>query len=275
MVTSDKSMKERKPAVAGQFYAADPEALRRTVQSYVQKPESPAEARAVVVPHAGYMYSGSVAGKVFSSVRLPGRVILLGPNHSGRGAELALAPAGKWLMPLGAVPIDADINAKLLAACPELAEDASAHVREHSLEVQIPFIQVLQPDFRFSAICIRTADYSALEALGHAMARVIISLQKPVLLVASSDMTHYESADDAARQDKLAINRMLALDPPGLYRTVLQHDISMCGFAPAVAVLVACCDLGASAGRLIQYTNSGEASGDYNRVVAYAGIAIS
>jgi MEMO1 family protein len=280
MVTSDKGMKDRRPAVAGQFYAADPETLRRTVQSYFQKPQSPVVAMAVVVPHAGYMYSGSVAGKVFSSVRVPPRVILLGPNHSGRGAELALAPAGAWQMPLGSVPVDADLNANLLSACPELEEDASAHQREHAIEVQIPFLQVLQPDIRFSAICIRTPKLSALEDLGHAMARVITArvinaMKEPVLMVASSDMTHYQSADDAARQDKLAIDRMLALDPQGLYRTVLQNDISMCGFAPAVAVLVACRDLGASAGRLIQYTNSGEASGDFHRVVAYAGITIS
>lgn len=268
-------MKEREPVVAGQFYPEDPGDLRSIIGSFVHKPETPLEAKAVVVPHAGYVYSGSVAGNVFSSVRLPNRIILLGPNHSGRGATLALAPRGSWRTPLGAVPIDTEINRDLLAECPRLQEDSSAHLSEHSLEVQIPFIQVLQPDFHFSAICVRTEDYSTLEALGHGMARAIESLREPVLLVASSDMTHYETAEDAARQDRFAIDRMLDVDPGGLYHVVFEKGISMCGFAPTVAVLIACRDLGATEGQLIRYTNSGEAGGDYHRVVGYAGIAIT
>jgi AmmeMemoRadiSam system protein B len=268
-------MMAREAVVAGQFYSGDPDELRRSVGSFLRKPESMLETKAVVVPHAGYMYSGCVAGEVFSAVLLPHRFILLGPNHSGRGAPLALSPAGAWHMPLGTVWIDEEMNRSLVAECPELQEDASAHRREHSLEVQVPFIQVLQPDFRFSAICVRTIDYSALESLGHAMARVIRSMKESVLLVASSDMTHYETAEDAAHQDRFAIDRIQAVDPRGLYEIVVEKDISMCGFAPAVAVLVACRDLGASAGRLIRYTNSGEASGDYNQVVAYAGMTIT
>ena len=201
-------------------------------------------------------------------------MILLGPNHSGRGAALALSPASEWHMPLGTARIDAEMNQGLLEACPELKEDSSAHQNEHSLEVQLPFLQVLQPDFCFSAICVRTIDYPKLESLGHAMARTIRSLEEPVLLVASSDMTHYESAESATVQDRFAIDRILALDPEKLYQVVIEKNISMCGFAPAAAVLVACRDLGASGGRLIRYTNSGVASGDYDHVVAYAGIAI-
>jgi AmmeMemoRadiSam system protein B len=269
------AMKQREPIVAGQFYPADPGDLRKLIVSYAAEPENVLEAKAVVVPHAGYVYSGTVAGKVFSSVRLPGRVILLGPNHTGRGAALALAPGGSWRTPLGAVSIDAEINRDLLAECPGLQEDPSAHLGEHSLEVQIPFLQVLQPDFRFSAICVRTADFAALETLGRAMARVIKASKESVLLVASSDMTHYEPAEEAARQDRFAIDRMLKVDPQGLYRVVIERDISMCGFAPTVAVLAACRDLGASSGQLIRYTNSGEAGGDYRSVVAYAGIAIT
>jgi AmmeMemoRadiSam system protein B len=269
------AMKERESIVAGQFYPADPGDLRRIIVSYAPKPEKPLEAKGVVVPHAGYVYSGAVAGKVFSSVRLPGRVILLGPNHTGRGTALALAPGGSWRTPLGAVSIDTELNRNLLAECPRLQEDPSAHLGEHSLEVQIPFLQVLQPDFRFAAICVRTADYSSLETLGHGMARAIKSSKEPVLLVASSDMTHYERAEEAARQDRFAIDRMLGVDPRGLHQVVTERDISMCGFAPTVAVLVACRDLGASAGHLIHYTNSGEAGGDYRSVVGYAGIAIT
>ncbi len=264
----------REPSVAGQFYPADSNTLRQAVTSLQNKPKSLIEAKAVVVPHAGYIYSGGVAGKVFSSVRLPDRIILLGPNHSGRGESLALAPEGAWRTPLGAVAVDAEINQLLMKECPQLKEDAAAHYREHALEVQIPFIQVLQPGFRFSAICIGTVEYSSLEALGHGMAKVVQSINGSALLVASSDMTHYESADTAARQDRFAIDQILNINPEGLYRVVIEKDISMCGFAPTVAILVACRDLGATAGRLIEYTNSGAASGEYRHVVSYAGLAI-
>jgi hypothetical protein len=265
---------DREAVVAGQFYPGNAAALRRTIESYICAPESRLDAQAVLVPHAGYMYSGAVAGEVFSAISLPHRIILLGPNHTGRGAPLALSPPGAWHLPLGTARIDDAMNRGLLEECPDLQEDASAHRGEHSLEVQIPFLQVLQPDFRFSAIVVRTIDYSQLQDLGHAMARLIRTLKEPVLLVASSDMTHYETAKDAAKQDQFAVDRILAMDPEGLHQTVLEKDISMCGFAPTVAVLVACNDLGASKGRLIRYTNSGAASGDYERVVAYAGIAI-
>jgi MEMO1 family protein len=274
MLFSDGLMK-REAIVAGQFYPDDPAELRKTVASFIRKPEVLLNAKAVVVPHAGYIYSGAVMGEVFSSVHLPRRIILLGPNHSGRGASLALAPAGTWETPLGTATIDREINLKLTAAYPELEEDAAAHRHEHSLEVQIPFLQMLQPEFSFCAICIRQINFAVLEELGHALARVIGSLKEPVLLVASSDMTHYESKEDAARQDQHAIDRILAVDPAGLYEVVLNKDISMCGFAPAVAVLTACRDAGATSGHLIRYTNSGEASGDYERVVAYAGITVT
>lgn len=268
-------MKEREPVVAGQFYPANPRDLRAVIASYVRKPGELLDAKAVVVPHAGYVYSGSVAGEVFSSVRLPKRMILLGPNHSGWGAALALAPEGVWRTPLGSVPIDGEMNRALLEQCSLLQEDPLGHRNEHSLEVQIPFLQTLEPDFRFCAICVRTDDYASLESLGHGMARAVRSLGEPVLMIASSDMTHYETAESAARQDRFAIERMLEVDPEGLYREVLGRNISMCGFAPTVAVLVACRDMGTAKGHLIRYTNSGEASGDYRRVVAYAGIAIA
>jgi hypothetical protein len=268
-------MLTREAAVAGQFYPGTPGELRKTVESFIQKPESTLEAKGVLIPHAGYIYSGPVAGKVLSSVRLPNRFIILGPNHTGRGTALSLAPEGAWRTPLGIASICTKMNRELIKACPLVKEDALAHRNEHCLEVQIPFLQVLHPDFEFSAICVGTADYASLESLGHAMANVIRSTREPVLLVASSDMTHYETADAAAKQDQFAIDRILAIDPRGLYEAVIEKDISMCGFAPMVAVLIACSDLGATSGRLIQYTNSGEASGDFRRVVAYAGIAVN
>ncbi len=265
----------REPAVAGQFYPANPASLRRAIESFLQKPDALLEAHAVVVPHAGYVYSGAVAGAVYSSVKLPGRLIVLGPNHTGRGVPLSLHPPGEWRTPFGLAAVDADMNTRLLEECPGLSEDRAAHLREHCLEVQIPFLQVLAPEFKFCAICVGTADYATLDSLGHALARVVQALGEPVLLVASSDMTHYEPADMAREKDHLAIDRVLAVDPRGLYRTVIEKDISMCGFAPTVSALTASRALGATAGRLIRYANSGEVSGDYDRVVGYAGMAVA
>ena len=265
----------REPAVAGQFYPANPNKLRESVRSFLKPAEAPLEAKGIVAPHAGYMYSGAVAGAVYGAVRVPACCIILGPNHTGRGVALALHPAGQWRTPLGLANIDEDLNRRLTRECNLLTEDKAAHAREHAIEVQIPFLQVVAGDFRFAAICVGTADYSSLESLGHALARAIQSTQEAVLLVSSSDMSHYESAEVATRKDAFAIDAMKKLDPRGLYRTVIEKDVSMCGFAPTVALLIACNDLGASGGQLIRYTTSGEVSGDYDRVVGYAGIVVS
>jgi AmmeMemoRadiSam system protein B len=229
------AMKERESIVAGQFYPADPGDLRRIIVSYAPKPEKPLEAKGVVVPHAGYVYSGAVAGKVFSSVRLPGRVILLGPNHTGRGTALALAPGGSWRTPLGAVSIDTELNRNLLAECPRLQEDPSAHLGEHSLEVQIPFLQVLQPDFRFAAICARRQTTPVSKRSGTAWPGPS-NPKEPVLLVASSDTTHYERQ---RRQPARPVRHRpdVGVDLGDSTRW-LPKEISACGFAPTVAVLL-------------------------------------
>jgi AmmeMemoRadiSam system protein B len=264
----------REPAVAGQFYPANPHSLRADIQSYLAPTEPLMDASGIVAPHAGYVYSGAVAGAVYAAVRIPGRFILLGPNHTGRGAALALHPAGQWRTPLGLAAIDDEISKMLLQECDLLTEDKAAHAREHSLEVQLPFLQVLAESPRFAAICIGTSDYSALEAVGHALARVIRAISEPVLLIASSDMSHYERADVASRKDRCAIDKIVDLNPKGLYQTIIEKDVSMCGFAPTVALLTACQDLGAKEGRLIRYANSGDVNGDYRQVVGYAALAI-
>jgi MEMO1 family protein len=265
----------REATVAGIFYPGDADQLRKTIACYSEKASPATTAKALVVPHAGYIYSGVVAAETFSSAQLPKRFIILGPNHSGRGAELALSPAAAWRTPLGEVKIDQEMNQELMRSDPDIRQDASAHLKEHSIEVQIPIIQALaDPGVKISAICIGTVEYTKLEALGHALAKAIQSSQEPVLMIASSDMNHYEDAATAKVKDTLAINQMTVLDPEGLYRTVLENEITMCGFAPAVAVLIACRDLGASSGRLIKYWNSGETTGDHSSVVAYAGLLI-
>ncbi len=264
----------REPAVAGQFYPADPESLRRKVRSFLVAREPLLDAKGIIAPHAGYVYSGSVAGAVYGAVRIPSRFIVLGPNHTGRGVSLSLHPAAQWRTPLGLADIDEELNRSLVRETSLVVLDAAAHVSEHSIEVQIPFLQSLTQGPKFAAICVGTADYASLEGLGHALARVIKSTPEPVLLIASSDMSHYESAEAASRKDRFAIDRVIAVDPQGLYRTIFEKDVSMCGFAPSVALLTACRDLGVSGGQLIRYANSGEVSGEYNRVVGYAGMAV-
>lgn len=264
----------REPAVAGQFYSGDASSLRRVIHSFLHPVEKIWDAKAIVAPHAGYIYSGSVAGLVYSSIQLPNRFIILGPNHTGLGVPLSIYPEGEWRTPLGLASIDPELTEHLRRECPRLMQDRMAHAREHSLEVQIPFLQVLVPNFRFAAICVGTSDYAALDELGHALSRVLESSPESVLLVASSDMNHYESASVAAQKDRYAIEKVLAVDPVGLFRVVLEKEISMCGFAPTVAVLTACRDLGSSQGHLVRYANSGDVSGDTDRVVGYAGMVI-
>jgi AmmeMemoRadiSam system protein B len=265
----------REPAVAGQFYSANPEQLRGQIRSYVKPVDPLLVVKGIVAPHAGYIYSGPIAGAVYSAVQLPKRFIVLGPNHTGKGSRLSLYPGGQWRTPLGMASIDAELSRLLLQECRLLTADPVAHAREHSIEVQIPFLQVLSDAPSFAAICVGTAEYAALESLGQAMARVIASLPEPVLMIASTDMSHYESAESAARKDLCAIERMEEANPLGLYRTVLEKDISMCGFAPTVSLLTACRDLGATGGRLIRYATSGDVSGDFDRVVGYAGLVVA
>ena len=264
----------REAVVAGRFYPANPADLRKEVLSYVGQERPGMRAAAIVAPHAGYIYSGPVAGAVYGAIRMTDRFIILGPNHTGRGEQLSLHPEGSWQLPLGPAKVDSELNRRLLEACPLLREDSRAHRHEHSLEVQIPFLQALCGEVRFAAICVGTSRQADLETLGHAMAEVVRSTDGSVMMIASSDMNHYEPADVGARKDQRAIKHVLALDPEGLYRTVLGEDISMCGFAPTIAVLTACRDLGCSEGRLIRYANSGDVSGDYSSVVGYAGMAV-
>lgn len=267
----------RRPAVAGQFYPADPETLRRDLVALTQGKSSPAEPRgvALMVPHAGYIYSGRVAGATYVSVRLPQRAVILCPNHTGLGEAIAVSDESHWETPLGRVPIDAPLARDILERCPKARADASAHSREHSLEVQVPFLQHLVGDVRFVPICVGTLHLPALLDLGRAMAGAIRDDGDDILLIISSDMSHYVPAAVAEKQDRKAIERLLAIDPEGLHRVVLEEDISMCGIAPAVAGLEAARRLGASRARLVAYGHSGETSGDVRSVVGYAGVAVT
>ena len=264
----------RLPAVAGHFYSSNPKELAQTVNGYLRPHLEKKRALGCVVPHAGYMYSGHVAGAVYSALEIPERLILIGPRHFPRGESLAILSEGSWTTPLGNAAIDSALASELRHSFPLLREDMVAHEREHSLEVQIPFLQQLCGSFRFVPIVLGTDRYGVLEELGHAVGKVVAAQSEPVLVVASSDMNHYESDAITRIKDDRAIARVLALDARGLYDTVRTEGITMCGFAAAVVTLVSMKDLGASTAELIRYATSGDINGDREHVVGYAGIVI-
>ena len=286
----------RRAAVAGHFYQGTSVALKSQVAGYLIPGADKVRALGILSPHAGLMYSGTVAGAVYSSIELPKTIVLIGPNHTGLGAPISLMSSGSWETPLGTVEIDSSLAASILSKSPRIHDDTLAHLREHSLEVQLPFIQYFEQEFKIVPIqmldtrletCLELGMAVAAaikektqksEARGHAATQELIrdpqSAIRNVLIVASSDMTHYEPAEIARKKDQLAIGHILSLDPEGLYRTVKTNHITMCGYGPAVAMLVACKTLGATRAELIRYSNSGEVSGDYDQVVGYAGIVI-
>jgi len=266
---------KRKAAVAGAFYPASPRELRRQLEEYIDPAADRVAAKAVVSPHAGYMYSGPVAGAVFSSVVIPDRVVVLAPGHRPIRPVFALMDEGTWETPLGPVPVDAGLAAAVLKRAPQAVADPSAHDREHSLEVQLPFLQFLNPAISIVPIAVSyLATYSQLEALGRAVAESIRESGRDVLIVASTDMSHYLSRREAEARDALAIRAMLDLDPRGLFDVVKSEDISMCGFQPTAAALVAAKELGATRAELVRYGTSGDRTGDDREVVGYAGLRI-
>jgi len=264
----------RQPAVAGSFYPDEPEVLRAQLRRLLEEaPRAPA--LAAVVPHAGWIYSGPVAGAVYSRLELPARAILLGPNHTGLGAAASIMSAGRWRYPGGEVPIASRLAEALRREAPRLEEDPLAHLQEHALEVQLPFLHHLRPDLEMVPITLMRTDLSFCREVGEAVARAVRAAGEPILLLDSTDLNHYESQEVSNRKDRLAIDAILALDPDGLDRAVREHDISMCGIAPTLATLYAVRALGAREARLIRYQTSGDVSGDFRRVVGYAGVVIT
>jgi MEMO1 family protein len=268
----------RHPAVAGRFYPSDPECLRAEVVSYLSPANSarqaPIEAIGCIAPHAGYVYSGHVAGAVFAGIEMPRRCIVLCPNHTGQGLPLAIMSQGAWETPLGEIPIDAELAGALKQRFAGLQEDSAAHRAEHAIEVELPFLQVRQPELTFVPITLGTIQYEMLEQLGVSLAEVIAQRKEPILIVASGDMNHYESDVVTRAKDHSAIERLLTLDPRGLHDVVTQQNISMCGLGPAVVLLIAARLLGAKSAELVKYATSGDVSGDRDMVVGYAGVIV-
>ena len=278
----------RTPAVAGRFYPGRAEDLLREVREFTSPSKTPIETGRIdaigcVAPHAGYIYCGSVAGAVYSRLKIPERCVILCPNHTGKGRPLAIMANTTWQTPLGEVAADADMAARLLRRFPALQEDSAAHRAEHAIEVQLPFLQASRPELKIVPIAIGTSDFDVLRGLGETLADVIADhheedqkteRQAKVLIIASSDMNHYESDTITRIKDHKAIERVLAMDARGLWEVVLNEDISMCGFGPTVVMLTAAKLLGATSATLVKYATSGDVSGDYESVVGYAGIIV-
>ncbi len=265
----------RQPAVADRFYPGSPKALSLALTELfpVTQPTIKSKALAIVSPHAGYVYSGALAAKTFCTVEIPETVIILGPNHHGQGAPISLSTM-TWDMPFGSVPVDMEIADHLLRISQHIQVDETAHRFEHSLEVQIPFLQMLQKNLRIVPLVLSLISYSLCEEVAEALATAINESNKDLLMVASSDMTHYESRRSAEQKDRSALKCIERLDPYDLYHTVLDNHISMCGVIPVVIALLAAKSCGAKKASLIGYTDSGYISGDANQVVGYAGIVI-
>jgi AmmeMemoRadiSam system protein B len=264
----------RQPAVANQFYPGDERSLKRELSARIKEGQKKEKVVAIISPHAGYMYSGDVAGAVFSVAEIPKDIIVMGPNHHGLGSPYAIMAQGTWQMPGGEVPINEELAALLIEESRHLKADAQAHLHEHSIEVQLPFAQYVMPGVALVPLVLGRADYGICEEIGEAIARALKSYGKPVVLIASTDMTHYESQQSAKQKDQLAIDRITAMDPAGLLDTVTRNNITMCGVVPTTITLIAAKEMGATKARLIQYATSGDVSGDYSYVVGYAGFII-
>jgi AmmeMemoRadiSam system protein B len=259
------------------FYPGEKSRLEEQLSAFIKRVPNPRRVLAAISPHAGYMYSGGVAGAVFSEISVPETVMILGPNHRGLGAPVALTASGAWEMPLGPVPINeelAECIMKTSSSAVRIEDDAHAHSMEHSIEVQVPFLQYVKPAVSIVPIGLSHLSFDACREIGQALVQGIQDYGKEVLLVASTDMTHYESQKAAEEKDKLAIDRILALDPEGLHETVARHGISMCGVIPTTIVLEACKAMGAEKAELIRYATSGDVTGDYAQVVGYAGFVV-
>ncbi len=264
----------RKPVVSGQFYPSSPDELKGMIKGLVSEEVVKVEAIGLVSPHAGYIYSGVVSGAAISRVKFKDTFIILGPNHTGAGAPFALMKEGIWETPLGSVEVDSELAQRLLDESNYLTDDSLAHQYEHSIEVQLPFLQYFKADIKIVPIILSHAPGAVFKEIGKSIAGAIKSSGKEVIIVASSDMTHYEPQESAEKKDKRAIEAILNLDEDELLRRVDALGISMCGYAPVTSLISAAKELGIGEAELVKYQTSGDASGDYSSVVGYAGIII-
>ena len=264
----------RNPVVAGQFYPGTASQLKAMIEEMVDKKAKKKEVIGLISPHAGYIFSGPVAGAVISRIKFKDTFIIMGPNHTGSGKPLSIMTEGIWKTPLGEVEIDSELGKQILANSEYLQEDNAAHLYEHSIEVQLPFLQYFKPDIKLVPIVLAYASSAFYKEVGKEIAKSVKELNKKVVIIASSDMTHYEPQESAQRKDTQAIEAILELNEDELLKRIDELNISMCGYAPAVSLIVAAKELGASGAELVKYQTSGDIMGDYSSVVGYAGIII-
>jgi len=265
--------KIRKPCVAGQFYPLSKSSLKSGIDALIDKRAEKKNVIACILPHAGYMYSGKVAAETVSRINIKDTVILFGPNHTGNGAEFSIMTEGSWATPLGEIKINSGLAAKLLKNSKNLEDDSLAHLNEHSLEVELPILQYFRPDFEIVPIAFSSDNIKKLKETGVSIAEVLKN-NSQVLMVASTDMTHYESQESAKKKDNEAIQAILELDEDSLIEKIQRFNITMCGFAPVVVLIVAAKLLGAKHAELVKYQTSGDITGDKESVVGYAGIIL-
>ena len=264
----------RLPAVAGQFYQGTASKLTQQVKQYINNSAAKEHAIGILSPHAGLIYSGPVAGEVYSAIEFPKTFVLIGPNHTGIGAKVSMMASGEWEIPTGIFSIDEKLSRRIAANTPIISEDAQAHTFEHSLEVQLPFIAYFSTEPKIVPITVMSASLEECRLLGEGIAKSIKEVKYAVVIAASSDMSHYVPDDVARQKDKKAIEMIKSLNPEGLYTVVSRERISMCGYLPATIMLFAAKALGAIEARLVRYSTSGEVSGDYDQVVGYAGMIV-
>jgi len=275
-------MNIRLPVVAGMFYSSDPEHLKEQIEACFRHPLGPKDLKrkefaAAIVPHAGYPYSGPVAAWVYSIVE-KANYILLGPNHTGLGPEFSLMKSGLWKTPLGEIIIDFNMSEKLLKACDMLESDFLAHEKEHSIEVQLPFLQFKYgSDFKIVPICIlnEMADEELLDKcvkLGKCIASVVKKLKEKWILIATSDFSHYVPQEIAKKVDKKVIKKILEMDEVGFFEEINKNNASVCGYGPIAVAISYAKHMGCKKAELLKYATSGDAVGDFGSVVGYASI---
>ncbi|MDD5288418.1 MAG: AmmeMemoRadiSam system protein B [Dehalococcoidales bacterium] len=264
----------REPAVAGQFYPSSPEELKSMIQGMVDEKAIKEEVIGYYAPHAGYVYSGHVVGATVSRVKFTDTVVILGPSHTGIGAAFSIMTEGLWRTPLGDVEIDTALAKAILTNSSYLREDHVAHLQEHSIEVQLPFIQYFKPDIKFVPILLSHANASVYRSIGKAIAKAIKDSGKEVMIVASGDMNHYESQKITNTKDKQAIGSILKLEVDELLDRVREFKISMCGYGTAACLIYAAKEIGHVNAELVKYQTSGDTTGDFSSVVGYAGILL-
>ncbi|PIQ89949.1 MAG: AmmeMemoRadiSam system protein B [Candidatus Omnitrophica bacterium CG11_big_fil_rev_8_21_14_0_20_42_13] len=270
----------RTPVVAGQFYPATALGLKKQLSGLCPACGKKEDARGLIMPHAGYVYSGKVAGAVISRINLKNILIIIGPNHTGMGEIFSLDRDELWQTPLGKIKINSGLSDEIIKNSKYIKKDSAAHRAEHSIEVELPFAQYVSHDpdnISIVPIVIGGGNLEIYKNIGVEIAAAVkkLNLAREAQIIASSDMTHYEESETARIKDKKVLDAVLKLDPDLVYNTVKREDVSMCGYAPCVIMLEAMRRLGASKAKLVKYENSGDTTGDYSSVVGYAGVLIN